>query len=340
MEKINEYFSRKAVSNSLLGALFNPKWIKFRMDNPDLEDEEKSFFRIGSALDCLLTSPERWSQDFVVVDVSKPYGLMGRFIDALPSGLSSLSDPLLYQEAYDKAGYKMALDKVIDKLWSNEDLVKYYKLTNGIKDSTVLSSDEFGIVNRCVETIKANSYTHKYFFKNPLLDVLLLHQVPIYFNYKGIDCKALLDGILVDHDEKTIQPFDLKTIGKSVFDFEQSYLQFGYYRQAAFYNIAIQAEDSPVKCYLDEGYTILPFIFIVIENKLSSSTPALIYRVSEKSLEGGLNGGYVNNKYYKGVNELLEDWEYHNKTNKWEFPRSVYQNNGIVELNTFDYGRN
>lgn len=336
MDKIKTYFTTKAISNSLLGALFNPKWIKFRMDNPDTEDEEKSYFRIGSALDCLLTSPERWNEDFVVVDVSKPYGLMGKFIDNLPSGLTSMSDLLLYQEAYDKAGYKMSLDKVVDKLWTNEELVKYYKLTNGIKDSTVLSSDEFAIVNRAVEAIKSNPYTHKYFYSNPIENTEILHQVPVYFKYKNKDCKALFDGILIDHDDKTIQLFDLKTIGKSVYDFEISYLQFGYYRQAAFYTIAAQTENSPVYKYLQKGYKLLDFIFIVVENKTSSSTPSLIYRVSPESLEAGKTGGVVNSKKYKGVDELLDDYEFHITTNKWELPRSVYENDGIIELTTFD----
>lgn len=85
------------------------------MENPEIEDDDKKYFRIGSALDCLLTSPERWELDFKVVDAVKPWGLMGKFIDNLPPGLSILSPNALYQEAYDKSGYKMSLDKVIAK---------------------------------------------------------------------------------------------------------------------------------------------------------------------------------------------------------------------------------
>ena len=73
------------------------------MDNPDIEDEDKRFFRIGSALDCLLTSPERWEEDFAVVDAVKPWGLMGKFIDSLPMGLTIFSPTESYQEAYDKS---------------------------------------------------------------------------------------------------------------------------------------------------------------------------------------------------------------------------------------------
>lgn len=85
------------------------------MENPDIEDSDTSYFRIGSALDCLLTSPERWELDFNVVDANRPYGLMGKFIDNLPRNLTAFSENELYQEAYDKSGYKMSIDRVIKK---------------------------------------------------------------------------------------------------------------------------------------------------------------------------------------------------------------------------------
>jgi len=47
------------------------------------------------------------------VEVVRPYGLLGKFIDNLPGGLTAFSTNDLYQEAYDKSGYKRSLDKVI-----------------------------------------------------------------------------------------------------------------------------------------------------------------------------------------------------------------------------------
>lgn len=70
---------------------------------------------MGSALDCLLTSPERWELDFVVIDAVRPYGLLGKFIDALPPGLTIESDIREYDAAYTDSGYKMWIDKVVEK---------------------------------------------------------------------------------------------------------------------------------------------------------------------------------------------------------------------------------
>lgn len=260
------------------------------MENPEIEDDDKKYFRIGSALDCLLTSPERWELDFKVVDAVKPWGLMGKFIDNLPPGLSIISPNHLYQEAYDKSGYKMALDKVVAKFWENIDAVGYYAAISNIDDKIIISKDEYEIVLKAKELITANEFL-KCFFERCDENIEILHQLPIYFEYREEKCKALLDGVVIDHKHKTIQPFDLKTTGKSVYDFPLSYLQFGYYRQCAFYETALYSKESPVRSLLDEGYEMLDFVFIVVENKLSSSHPAIKFKTNAHDRKVGLEGG-------------------------------------------------
>jgi hypothetical protein len=152
----------------------------------------------------------------------------------------------------------------------------------------------------------------------------------------GEDCKALLDGILIDHENRTIEPYDLKTIGKSVYDFPISYLQFGYYRQCAFYELALLSDKSPIKHLLDEGYTLKDFIFIVVESKVSSSHPAIIFETCKKDRDVGLLGGYVGNKYYKGINELIEDYKYHRDNDYWDLPKDLHFNSGRINLNIFN----
>lgn len=336
MDKIKQYFQTKAISNSFLGSLWNPRWVKFKFDNPDAEDEEKSYFRVGSALDCLLTSPERWELDFVVIDAVRPYGLLGKFIDALPPGLTVDSDIREYDAAYTDSGYKMWIDKVVEKFWTNTDAVNYYKLTKDIGDGIiVLSSDEYETVTKAQELILANEFIRPYFINDDVLNIELLHQVAIYFEYRDEQCKALLDGIMVDHKNRTIQPFDLKT-SRSVYDFPISYLQYGYYRQAAFYELAIYADSSPVKQYLNEGYTVKDFIFIVVENKKSSSHPAIIYQTTRQDLEAGLAGGYIGQKYYKGIHQLIDDYKYHKEHDYWELPIDLLKNEGRIVLDVFN----
>lgn len=189
-------------------------------------------------------------------------------------------------------------------------------MTKGVtKTLTIVSKDEYESIVKSVELIRCSPYAASYFERGKTWEELL-HQVPIYFQLQGEDFKALLDGVKIDHKEKTIEPFDLKTIGKSVYDFKANYLNYGYYTQAALYEYAIQQPESPVFELLQQGYTIKDFIFIVAETKTSSTNPALIYTTSPKEREAGMIGGYCEGKKYKGILELLEDYNWHVKNDQ------------------------
>lgn len=280
---------------------------------------------------------------------------MGKFIEELPGGLEKDSDLALYQAAYQASGYKMWLDKVVVKFWENEEFVKYYKLTRDLGDGLiVLSADEYDIVNKAKELILANEYAVGYFINDDPVNVELMHQVDIYFNYhvgwdhdlRGVpdydsnymvveSCKALLDGVRINHLNKTIEPFDLKTT-RSVYDFPSSFLQYGYYRQCAFYLHALKTVQSPVRKYIDEGYTFLPFVFLAVENKKSASHPVIIYETTDWDVHYGTHGGIVKGKKYKGFMELMEDYQYHKRTGYWDLPVDLIKSKGRIKLNVFD----
>lgn len=196
----------------------------------------------------------------------------------------------------------------MSKFWSTDEAVDYYNIVrNAPENVTIISKDEFESVEKAKELILASPYAFSYFVKARIYEELM-HQVAIYFEYQGEAFKGLLDGIKIDHDARTIQPFDLKTTGKSVYLFKDSYLTYGYYRQAALYEQALLSKESPVRDLLAEGYTLLDFIFIVVETKLSSYNPAIIYRTTPHERHCGLEGGVVDGVHYKGVNQLLEDY--------------------------------
>lgn len=308
--------------------------IKLKKENPEIEDDDKSFFRLGAAVDCALTSPDRFNKDFLVVQSNRPYGLMGKFVDKLPPGLYREAPLELYEEAYNYAGYRMSIEWVVNKFWGTDEIVQYYNDTVNVeKDVIIISRDEMDKVQKIVELLLANPHTLPYFI-NEDPDVELLHQVPIYFSYQDVDCKALMDGILINHRDKTITPFDLKTTGMSVYSFPENFVRFAYFRQAAFYMLALLSEESPV-AHL-KGYDFLPFKFIVAETKPNSYHPAIIYNTSGTDIEVGLKGGSYMGRKVKGVEELMENYRWHVATDLWDMPRELYLNKGELPLNVFD----
>jgi len=335
MDKIKEYFASPRVSNSILGMMQNPRLLKLKKENPKLEDEDKKHFRVGSAVDCLLTSAERFDYDFKVMDINRPYGLMGQFVQNLPPGLDYNSPVEMYEEAFVKAGYRMNIQWVIKKFWESADAVGFYEASvNTPPGVTILSVDEMATVQRCIDLIGINPNTRQYFVNT---QDTLMHQVAIYFSYRDLDCKALLDGLLINHNEKFIQPFDLKTIGKTVYDFPESFVK-GYYRQAAFYTIALNTPQSPVyKLIHEEGYELRNFIFIVVETgPYAKYHPAVIYQTSEKDFEVGVHGGKYNGKIVHGINHLLDEYVWHVTNDYWDMPKELFENNSVMNLDIFE----
>lgn len=255
-----------------------------------------------------------------------------RFVSKLPSGITPMSPIEVYEEAYNYAGYKKSIDWVVNNFWESPEVVLYYRLLHQASDKKyILSKDEYESVVNAKELLLANEFIIPYFFKTSV-ERELLHQVPILFKYMGQDCKALLDGVLIDHRTKTIEPFDLKTTGKSVLAFPESFLQFGYYRQCAFYEMALQSEGSPVYELLKEGYELLDYLFIVSETKPGSTQPAIIYQTSKAERLLGIKGGLVKGTRYDGLEELMTDYIWYKENNYWAMPRKVYLNNGVRKL--------
>ena len=130
---------------------------------------------------------------------------MAKFIDNLPPNLSEDSPSMLYGGAYQKAGYKIPVDRVIENLWSKTELKDYYEnVINVDKNKRVLSKDEYELVKNLEKSLMSNRFTAKFVVPDPDKEVYM--QFPIYFDYMGIQGKALLDGLIIDHEAKTIQP--------------------------------------------------------------------------------------------------------------------------------------
>lgn len=359
----NSYFTSPGLNCSSLKTIWrNPKWFKYQEDNPETEDEEKRHYRIGSAIDSILTTPNEFNQEFAVSYKERPGGNMGVFIDALPLDLNSESDGEEYREAYDKAGYKLSLETVIKNLWGIEKYKTYYLSRKNAKGRSIISYDEYEEVLHCKDYLLGNPYTREYFINNNP-EESVYHQVAIYFNvmlkdlersndalyWISVACKALLDGIRINHKNKTIQPFDLKTTGRSVLGFKNVYMFLGYYLQASFYELAVRqsindtngqpdwlsAEDKLRGINLSD-YEILPMQFIVTEKKTSMSNPARIFACSKNDIEAGQIGGVYNGEYYPGYIELIYSYLWHRDTNYWELPKTLVDSKGVVNLDTFE----
>lgn len=159
----------------------------------------------------------------------------------------------------------------------------------------------------------------------------VLNKFPIEFKWYDFDCKMEADKIMLFHDEKIIQPYDLKITYDSR-NWAYSYIKRKYYIQNSFYwtGIGKWAESEGLG-----DYVVNPMHFIVGDSSVNQRRP-LLYETSMEHIKEGLNGFTFNRKRHRGINELITSIAWHQDTQIWNSTPENYRNGQIVKLQTFN----
>jgi hypothetical protein len=139
----------------------------------------------------------------------------------------------------------------------------------------------------------------------------------------------MLDKVVIDHDKKTIQPYDLKCTWSVENFYEEYYLYRRAYIQAYLYNEAAKSLtlDADGELY---GYTVIPPKFIVCDS--TNYYNPLIYTLDYVDLENAYNGFEHKGKKYAGVKALIQDLKWAVENDVWNISRQNYTRNGIVNI--------
>lgn len=309
----------------------------------------------GDVLDILLTqSEEKFNEEYIILThaAEKPVGQLGEFIDELyrqhkkndekiewADGIPVLNEYLI-KDSYNIVGFKRdSQPKVVDRLLSEG--LAYLNFLTSSENKKIITQEMYLNVLKAVQTLDSNQFTGGYwcnFYNHNLEEREVLFQVPILFKVdldflvereNHPDGKALFDILDFNHKEKTIQPIDLKSTSDYISQFPTSFLKWRYYLQAAYYSYGLS------QVYPE--YTILPFKFIVISSQ--QVTKPIIYQCSKEDLKVGEFGGInkITNRKVKGWRQLIEDYLWHKQNDLWEYPREVYEKDGVIELDMLKY---
>lgn len=152
----------------------------------------------------------------------------------------------------------------------------------------------------------------------------------IYTSAEGdnVTCKAEVDLLKLDHGNKIIYLYDLKTTYDNE-NFEYNYIKNGYYLQSAFYYKAVQYWANKEGL---ENYTIVPMEFIVGDTSSNNRRP-IRYKTTKIDLDKGENGFVLRGTTYRGVNELISEIIWSEKNDTWNVSKYIVKNKGIVGLN-------
>lgn len=332
-DKEKSYRSADATSQSHLSWLDeHPQIYKRKIEQ---KEESASYFNVGSALDTLVTgSKEEFLNNFIVSNVAAPTGQMKELVDYMwNNGYNEVDDDQLIIEGYDYVGFKKAgIDNIRDRFY--KEAKQYLDFLLESEGKTIISQSEYDNVLAMKNGLNSTDIYTRYI--EPEDDnVEVLFQLPVYWKSTGRNCKSLIDIVRINHQTKEIYPIDLKTTSDNQDKFMLSILKYRYYLQGAFYFDALRYYFSEL--INEKGYSVMRPEFLVCF-KNNPDNP-LVYDLSLDDLVSGIYGGTRNGLSYKGYMQLLDDLNWHESNDLWNYRREVYENGLKVQTDLFDSHR-
>ena len=265
--------------------------------------------RFGSLFDAILTHEGNASNEYAVMSMSVP-DAERKVLDVLAT-ISSESFECVsdtdFQAAISATAYQPRW-KYDTQLSHLQPYAEYYNLLKSGKE--IVSQDEWNDAMEMFRAVKENEYLKEH-FKNGTVDgVEFIYQAQFKVKYKPgnhpmIELKIMPDLLEVNHNEKTIRPWDVKSSGMEGFDFAEHWVKMRYDIQGELYTDVLQALIMKIPEYAD--YRILPYLFMDISRKDKvpvtfeydprdeAQTNGLCYQIGEKTYQ------------YKGYRQLLDE---------------------------------
>ena len=228
----------------------------------------------GSAVDAIITGGEdEFNANFLVLDVNVTDGgkdTCQQLLNMnLPYNMFEEIPEQIVSDAAKAAGF-WASDKWDKRRYAEVlktgNVAEYY---NAIKysDKTIIDTDTYEKVLAMVRALRESPATTGYFADNDELSpIRRYYQLKFKATFEGVNYRIMADDILVDYERKVIWPTDLKTSGKSEWNFEHSFLQWSYWIQSRLYWRVIKA--NLLKDDYFKDFTLMPYRFIVV-NKVT-----------------------------------------------------------------------
>lgn len=361
--EIDKYFESDALSQSSLKKLLTgmDSFINNQKEESELFYTEKGHFVIGSAVDMLLTGEKEEFDNHYYVSklIKKPseveMSIIQRVLDDVKSNTEEEYQTLdkypgSIQMSIEEHGWQsnLKMETKINKII--EIGTEYFEdLKRGL-GKQILTSEEKKLIDDIVFSLKSNPRTSKFFDRTSLSRaelVTVYYQLPIYFYYKGIYCKALLDMLIVIRNEKgeitSVQAFDLKTMNGNTLRFLSNLKSFRYDIQAAWYTEALLASPSSFELEgLIKEEMLRPFTFIVESNSYPGQP--LLFETDIDIINTGKYGRkdlkvkLPTNEYEDtvirhviGFDELVDTYIYQND-NDWKEEEIITKNNGVLKF--------
>ena len=294
----------------------------------DENKDDSHAVMMGRLVETLLMEPDKFDDQFYMSSiVTVPSGLMGDFASALARFTveATNEDGVVTKDFMELAesNFKLVLETVVGKfLGSDAEIYYNERRVVDYNNLTVITANDVNNAERIVQELKQNPITSTIVNLETSRRFEVLNQLKISdFEIDNFPLKSMLDKVIVDHTDRTIQFFDLKCTWNVENFYRDYYLKLRAYIQAKVYYEAIIAltkdKDSPFY-----NYKPLNPKFIVCDS-INYYSP-LIYEVSDKDLQDAYNGFEVRGYKYPGVKTIIEELKWAVEIDKWNISKKNF----------------
>lgn len=321
-----EDYSR--ISNSSLGWFkISPRYFRDRLDGL-IKEPDADYFQLGTMIHMFILEPKEFNKTYLVSkDYKKPSSSQQQKFCEMYVNSTQKNVKLRALEAF-KGAYSVVVkddtknaEKAIKLALELKSHIKYMRTS----DKTIISESQLNFLNEIKQNVIDHKLANKLLFDENewLHNPSLLTNNEFHINWditvddKVVNCKSLLDRLVIDHENKIIKIVDIKTT--SSLDFRESFNKYDYTRQIAFYWLAVtnyflqNFPDKNLSEYKQESYIVT----INTINKRVQVYKLKEYNILDKTDEIVL---------------LLSEINWHITNNLWDHSKEYYDGDGSEYL--------
>lgn len=341
LSNIETYYSNSNINSTLVKAYIKGginEFVKASTDVYKYELESAALIK-GSAVDLYLTAgKEEFDKKYYITELPpvspKSVLIVKQALDTVvmtPNTFTfdSILDTIIVPIAKEN-GYRTNIkNEQTYKDWLIRECKPYFNALQAANNRTVLSIEDKLLIDLNVNKFIA-AFPH--IFNNNNKDIEVFFQYPVYDSLFGIECKGLIDIVVIDKIKKIVHIFDIKTIDKLI-NFKYSFNKFLYNVQATMYTLLAI---NHFKEYVVQN---LKFLVAGFEDNL----PASVFSIDSNLIDITLNG-HENYKYMP-LKTALNNIKIHMDTDNFELDLKYlrFKNSTKVTImlnnnnNYFDY---
>lgn len=326
--KIPYYEDNSRISNSSLGwFLISPRYFKDRLDGIESFTATKAMDN-GTMTHMYLLQPEEYKKTYKILNFTTPTSPQQKkfcqdYIDskAKTANLKALE---AFKANYSTTG-KADEDSAAKGLEMALKLKSYIKwLREGGNSGTTITWSTSNSLKITKENVKLHKKANDLLFNNgDSLEYVTHNEFHINWeltlpNGHRLECKSLIDRLIIDHANKKITLVDIKTTA-DVNNFAESFKKYDYGRQMAFYWSAIYWYFSnelkiDISDYANETN------IVAIQN--NGNYACRVFRVDD----------YIITDKLSKIIQILSEIDWHYSQNMWDYTRQYYEGDGVESL--------